>query len=72
VGEGGSEVVVNILGRGRVSIQVNSSYPGAALLGLAFINVLRVAIFELERLRASSACFLDNFCSGFADLCLTS
>ena len=31
------------------------------LLGLAFMSVLRDAIFAFERLRASSACFRDNF-----------
>ena len=31
------------------------------LLGLALRSDLRFAIFELDRLRASSACFLDCF-----------
>jgi hypothetical protein len=41
-------------------------------LGLALRAALRVAILELERLRASSACFRDSVLSAFADLCFTS
>jgi hypothetical protein len=41
-------------------------------LGLALRAAFRVAILLFERLRASSACFRDNFCSGLADLCFTS
>jgi hypothetical protein len=51
--------VFNDAGRGRVPII--SEFSPHVLLGLDLSSVFRSAIFEFERLRASSACFRDCF-----------
>ena len=58
-GEGRSEAGLNI-GFGRVT-KVKTGEYGKQPLGLAFNKVFRVAIFEFDKFKASSACFRDNF-----------